>query len=74
MDNLGNPSQAAVAFARAVNLGPPGAIAEDALARLVEAEGKAGQAEKARADAKKYLTQFPSGRHEYAVRRWLEQP
>ena len=74
MDNLGNTSQAAAAFGRAVSLGPPGAIAEDALGRLVEAEGQAGQLEKARADAGKYLTQFPGGRHEYAVRRWLEQP
>jgi len=73
LDNLGNPGQAAAAFARAVSLGPPAAIAEDALARLVEAEGKAGQLEKARADASKYLSQFPNGRHDYAVRRWLEQ-
>jgi len=73
-DGLGNPARAASAFARAVSLGPPAAIAEDALARLVEAEGAAGQLEKARADALEYRKRYPNGRRSYAVGRWLAQP
>jgi transmembrane sensor len=74
LDNLGDPQRAAAAFARAVSLGPPAAIAEDALARLVEAEGRAGQLERARADARAYQKRYPNGRRSYAVGRWLEQP
>lgn len=74
LDGLGNPSRAAAAFARAVSLGPPAAIAEDALARLVEAEGAAGQLEKARADAREYQKRYPSGRRSYAVGKWLGEP
>ena len=74
LDGLGNASRAAAAFSRAVSLGPPDAIAEDALARLVEAEGAAGQIEKARADALEYQKRYPNGRRAYAVGRWLARP
>ena len=73
-DSLGNPGRAAAAFARAVSLGPPVAIAEDALARLVEAEGAAGQLEKARADAREYQKRYPNGRRAYAVGKWVGEP
>jgi len=74
LDGLGNASRAAAAFSRAVSLGPPDAIAEDALARLVEAEGAAGQIDKARADALEYQKRYPNGRRAYAVGRWLARP
>jgi transmembrane sensor len=73
LDGSGRPADAAHAFSRAVALGPPAAIAEDALARLVEAEGRAGHVERARAAARQYTARYPNGPKLYAVNRWLEQ-
>jgi transmembrane sensor len=73
LDGSGRPADAARAFSRAVTLGPPAAIAEDALARLVEAEGRAGHIERARAAAHQYAARYPNGPKLYAVNRWLEQ-
>ena len=73
LDGSGRPADAARAFARAVALGPPVAIAEDALARLVEAEGRAGHVERARAAARQYAERYPNGPKLYAVNRWLER-
>jgi transmembrane sensor len=73
LDGSGRPADAARAFSRAVALGPPAAIAEDALARLVEAEGRAGHVERARAAARQYAERYPNGPKLYAVNRWLEQ-
>jgi len=73
LDGSGRPSDAARAFSRAVALGPPAAIAEDALARLVEAEGRAGHLDRARAAARQYAASYPNGAKLYAVNRWLEQ-
>lgn len=50
----------------------PQALAEDASARLVEAEGRAGHREAARQAAADYLQRFPGGRRADEVRRWSE--
>jgi TolA-binding protein len=73
LDGSGRPADAARAFSRAVTLGPPAAIAEDALARLVEAEGRAGHIERARTAARQYAARYPNGPKLYAVNRWLER-
>lgn len=73
LDGSGRPADAARAFSRSIALGPPASIAEDALARLVEAEGRAGHAERARAAARQYAERYPNGPKLYAVTRWLEQ-
>ncbi|HTQ06936.1 MAG TPA: FecR domain-containing protein [Polyangiaceae bacterium] len=73
LDGSGRPADAARAFSRAVALGPPAAIAEDALGRLVEAEGRAGHTERARAAARQYAERYPNGPKLYAVTRWLGQ-
>jgi len=73
LDGSGRAADAARAFSRAVALGPPAAIAEDALARLVEAEGRAGHLARARDAARKYAERYPNGPKLYAVNRWLEQ-
>jgi len=66
LDELGRPREAADAFARARR----GAMAEDALAREVEAWSRAGDSTTARARAEEYLKQYPSGRRERSVRRY----
>jgi transmembrane sensor len=66
LDELGRPREAADAFAQARR----GAMAEDALAREVEAWSRAGDATTARARAEEYLRLYPSGRRERSVRRY----
>ena len=46
LEDLGAPRDAAIAFARARELAPDGPLAEDALAREVEAWSRAGEAER----------------------------
>jgi transmembrane sensor len=65
---LGQPRQAASAFADARALAPDGPFAEDALARETEAWAKAGDRTKARACAQDYLRSYPSGLRAPAVR------
>jgi transmembrane sensor len=65
---LGQPRQAASAFADARALAPHGPFAEDALAREAEAWAKAGDRTKARACAQDYLRSYPSGLRAPAVR------
>ncbi len=69
LDQLGRPHQAAEAFARARRMAPGGALAEDALAREVEARARGGDASGAQRLAKIYVTQYPSGRRAASVRR-----
>jgi transmembrane sensor len=59
--DLDRASDAAPAFARARRLDPTGTLAEDALAREVEAWSKAGEREKARARAIEYRAFYPEG-------------
>jgi len=71
LDSLGQAAGAAQSFARALQLGLPGPLVEDARARLVEAHARAGNQEAARSAAEQYQTQYPAGRHAAAVRRWV---
>jgi len=76
LEDLGAPRDAALAFARARTLAPDGPLAEDALAREVEAWSRAGETETARALALTYAQRYPQGRRIHAVRRFggLESP
>jgi transmembrane sensor len=69
LEQLGRPRPAARAFATARQLDRAGALAQDALAREVEAWSRAGEADKARARAVEYLKRYPKGRRVSAVRR-----
>lgn len=70
LDELGRPREAASSFADAERLAPDGSLAEDALARQVEALGRAGESNEARAAAERYLARYPNGRRVRAVRRF----
>jgi transmembrane sensor len=70
LDQLGQPREAAGAFTLARTLAPSGALAEDALAREVEAWSRAGDASAARSSARDYLERFPGGRRASSVRKF----
>jgi transmembrane sensor len=70
LDALGQPREAAEAFAQVVRLGQPVALVEDALARQVQALARAGEHEEARRLADEYATRYPEGRRLADVRRW----
>jgi transmembrane sensor len=76
LEDLGAPRDAAAAFARARELAPAGPLAEDALAREVEAWSRAGETEAARRQALSYTRRYPRGHRVHAVRRFggLEGP
>jgi transmembrane sensor len=67
LDRLGQPHKAAEAFEIARKLDPAGSMAQDALAREVEALSKGGNAEKAYERARQYLQAYPNGRRLRAV-------
>jgi transmembrane sensor len=69
---LRRPEEAARAFASARALAPTGPLAEDALAREVEAWTAAGAQARARARADEYLRLYPAGRRAQAVSRLVE--
>jgi hypothetical protein len=69
LSRLHRPREAARAFARARALAPSGILAEDALAREVEAWSAAGEIARARSRARDYLRRYPEGRRAAAVRR-----
>jgi transmembrane sensor len=68
LTELGRPAEAAAAFARARALAPDGPLAEDALAREVEAWSQAHDPARARARAEEYVRRFPAGRRLDSVR------
>jgi transmembrane sensor len=70
MQQLGQPREAEAAYARARELASSSALAEDALARQVEAAHRAGLAERARTLGEEYLSKYPRGRRVHAVRRF----
>jgi TolA-binding protein len=72
LTELHRPRRAARAFARARSLSPAGILAEDAVAREVEAWAVAGELQRARAVARVYLRHYPSGRRIAAVRRYAD--
>lgn len=70
LDELGDPRAAAEAFASARAAAPGGPLAEDALAREVEAWSRAGEEGRAAAAAERYIELYPVGRRLKAVRRF----
>lgn len=68
LERLGQPSEAAEAFALARSIAPQGSLAQDALAREVEAWSKAGNSHQAYERAQLYVQLYPSGRRLRAVR------
>ena len=69
LSQVGQPAKAADAFALARKLAPAGSLAEDALAREVEAAQVAGQPTRARDLAEQYLRRYPNGRRLTSVRK-----
>ena len=69
LDELGRPREAQDAFSRARSLAPAAPLAEDALAREVEAASRAGDVARARALAVEYEVAYPAGTRLRAVRR-----
>jgi hypothetical protein len=70
LTELHRPHSAALSFERARTLAPAGILAEDAVAREVEAWAVAGEEARARTRAREYLDHYPSGRRIAAVRRY----
>lgn len=68
LHQLGQPRDAAAAFARARELGLDSSLAEDALARETEAWSRAGDDDRARARAEEYLRAYPDGHWARSVR------
>ncbi|HKU44792.1 MAG TPA: FecR family protein [Polyangiales bacterium] len=68
LERLGQPSEAAEAFALARDIAPHGSLAQDALAREVEAWSKAGNSHEAYQRAQLYVQLYPTGRRLRAVR------
>jgi transmembrane sensor len=74
MKDLGRPREAAAAFARAEALAPRGNLAEDAVARSVEAWHRAGDRARARAEVQRYRASYPRGRHLAMLERLVGTP
>jgi hypothetical protein len=70
LDSMNDPSRSSVHFARALARGLPSALAEDAAARLVEANARGGNLPGARDAASRYHSQYPNGRYASDVDRW----
>jgi hypothetical protein len=68
LDNLDEPVEAAGRFAAVRAMAPSGGLAQDALAREVEAWARAGVSDSARARALEYVRLYPQGRRLAAVR------
>jgi transmembrane sensor len=70
LDELKRPREAASAFARVYRLSAGGPLAQDALAREVEAWSKAGEPGIAHERALRYVESYPQGRKVNAVRHY----
>ena len=68
LDNLDQPALAARRFADVRAMAPGGGLAQDALAREVEAWARAGETSRARDGALEYVHVYPHGRRLAAVR------
>jgi len=68
LSQVGQPAKAADAFALSRKLAPTGSLAEDAMAREVEAAKAAGQPGRAHDLAEQYLRRYPNGRRLASVR------
>lgn len=69
LEDLGQPGRAADAFHRAQQLAPKGPLASDALAREADAAQRAGQVDRARQLAQRYLESYPTGPHAQRLRK-----
>lgn len=74
LKNLKRYDEAARAFAKARALAPKAALAQDALAREVEALSRQGQKALAKARANEYLRLYPEGHRQEAVRHFGQMP
>lgn len=74
LKNLAKPKQAAAAFAAARAHAPKSALAQDALAREVEALARAQEKTLAQARAREYLRLYPEGHRLEAVRHFGQLP
>lgn len=74
LDALSRPKEARSAFERALALGIPEGLREDARARLVEACARAGDGSAAALAASAYGREFPGGRYARAIEGWLSGP
>jgi tetratricopeptide (TPR) repeat protein len=74
LDQRKRPKEAAAAFERALELGLPVGLLEDAHARRVQALAQAGLHDRAMAAAAEYFKRFPQGRRRADVERWAAQP
>lgn len=70
LDALHQPGPAARSLRRALELGLPQALHEDALARLVQAHAEARDGAAARRAASEYRARFPRGRWRASVDAW----
>ncbi len=70
LDDLDRPGEAADAFLRAQSPATP--LAEDALAREIEAAARSGDKGRARQRGALYLQRFPDGPHRRAVAKWVD--
>jgi transmembrane sensor len=68
MTSLGQPEKAAIEFAEARSRAQGGSLAEDALAREVEAWAQAGASTRARDRAQEYLRLYPRGQRSRSVK------
>jgi transmembrane sensor len=69
LEDLGQPGRAADAFRRAQQLAPKGPLASDALAREADAALRAGQSDRAKQLAQRYLEAYPEGPHAQRLRK-----
>lgn len=76
LDDLGQPREAAESFRKTQALDGDGPMAQDALAREVEAWSRAGDRTRCRERADEYMRRYPSGRRLQAVRHYagLDSP
>jgi transmembrane sensor len=70
LESLGEPREAADAFAEVQALAPGGELLADALARETEARAAAGDMVTARTLAERYVRDFPTGARLRSVRRY----
>jgi transmembrane sensor len=70
MHQLGRPREAEAAYGKARSLALHSSLAQDALARQVEAAHRAGDAPLARTLAAEYVARYPNGRRVNAVGRF----
>lgn len=71
LGELGSPGVAAPDLKRAIALGLPPALEEDAWVELVEAEARSGDAAAAQSAFTSAMARHPSPAHEAAMRKWI---